>query len=105
MVAAQSTVQSQVPDHLRGRMMAIWGMNYGVVFPLGQIQMGATASFSRFYLSSALGRYAGAPFTVILGGMIMLVVSLLGIGKIRNLGPVELGPTTGPQRTENQTDH
>ncbi len=104
MVAAQSTVQSQVPDHLRGRMIAIWGMNYDVVFPLGQIQMGATASFSRYYLSGALGRYAGAPFTVILGGVIMLAVSLLGIGRIRELGPVEFGPTTGIHGKEIQTD-
>ncbi len=90
MVSAQSTVQSQVPDHLRGRMMAIWGMNYGVVFPLGQIQMGAMASFSRIYLSSSLGRFAGAPFTVILGATIMLVISIMGIGRIRGLGPQEL---------------
>jgi len=94
MVSAQSTVQSQVPDHLRGRMMAIWGMNYGVAFPLGQIQMGTMASFSRRYLSSSLGRFAGAPFIVILGSMIMLVVSLLGIGRIRELAPPELGQST-----------
>jgi len=99
MVSAQSTVQSQVPDHLRGRMMAIWGMNYGVVFPLGQIQMGAMASFSRTYLSSSLGRFAGAPFTVILGGMIMLVVCLLGVGRIRELAPSGLGPSTETDRT------
>ena len=90
MVSAQTTVQSQVPDQFRGRMMAIWGMNYGVMFPLGQIQMGSVASFSRFYLSGLLGRYAGAPFTVILGATVMLVVSILGIGRIRELGRQEL---------------
>ena len=94
MVSAQSTVQSQVPDHLRGRMMAIWGMNYSVAFPLGQIQMGTMAGFSRMYLSNSLGRFAGAPFTVILGGTIMLVVSLLGIRRIRELAPSELGQST-----------
>ena len=90
MVSAQTTVQSQVPDQFRGRMMAIWGMNYGVMFPLGQIQMGSVASFSRFYLSGLLGRFAGAPFTVILGATVMLVVSILGIGRIRELGRQEL---------------
>ena len=90
MVSAQTTVQSQVPDQFRGRMMAIWGMNYGVMFPLGQIQMGSVASFSRIYLSGLLGRFAGAPFTVILGATVMLVVSILGIGRIRELGRQEL---------------
>ncbi len=91
MVSAQSTVQSQVPDHLRGRMMAIWGMNYSVVFPLGQIQMGVTASLSRNYLFRLLGRYAGAPFTVILGGTIMMVIALLGIKRVRDLAPSQSG--------------
>jgi len=90
MVSAQTTVQSQVPDQFRGRVMAIWGMNYGVMFPLGQIQMGSVASFSRFYLSGLLGRFAGAPFTVILGATIMLVVSILGIRRIPELGRQEL---------------
>ena len=97
MVSTQTTVQSQVPDHLRGRMMAIWGMNYSVVFPLGQIQMGAVANFSRLYLARFLGRFAGAPFTVIVGGVIMLAVSLLGIGRIRELHPAELGATAEPK--------
>ena len=72
MVCAQSTVQLQVPDKYRGRMMSIWGMNYGVVFPLGQMQMGAVAGFSRSYLSGPLGRFAGAPSSVMLGATVML---------------------------------
>ena len=101
MVSAQSTVQLQVPDSFRGRIMAIWGMNYGVAFPLGQIQMGTVASFSRIYLSGLLGRFAGAPSTVILGGMIMLVVSLLGIGRIRELALAGLGQSTETDPKEN----
>ncbi len=97
MVSAQTTVQSQVPDQFRGRVMAIWGMNYGVMFPLGQVQMGSVASFSRIYLSGLLGRFAGAPFTVILGATVMLIVSILGIGRIRELGPQEL--ETQPEPT------
>lgn len=85
MVCAQSTVQLQVPDSFRGRMMSIWGMNYGVIFPLGQMQMGAVAGFSRAYLSGLLGRYAGAPSTVMLGATVMLVVTSLGFGRFRDL--------------------
>jgi len=104
MVSAQSTVQSQVPDQFRGRMMAIWGMNYGVMFPLGQIQMGSVASFSRIYLSGLLGRFAGAPFTVILGATIMLVISILGIGRIRELGPQEFENQPKPTPKGNERD-
>ncbi|NIO10467.1 MAG: hypothetical protein GTO40_21650, partial [Deltaproteobacteria bacterium] len=66
-------------------------MNYSVVFPLGQIQMGVTASLSRNYLFRLLGRYAGAPFTVILGGTIMMVIALLGIKRVRDLAPSQSG--------------
>jgi MFS family permease len=90
MVSAQTTVQSMVPDGFRGRLMAIWGMNYGVIFPLGQMQMGAVAGLSRNHLSDLLGGYAGAPSAVILGATIMLVFVFLGAASnptIRNLRP------------------
>jgi len=104
MVSAQTTVQSQVPDQFRGRVMAIWGMNYGVVFPLGQIQMGSVASFSRIYFAGLLGRIAGAPFTVILGATVMLVVCILGIGRIRELGHQELENQPKPTPKGNERD-
>jgi len=84
--------------------MAIWGMNYGVMFPLGQIQMGSVAGFSRIYLSGLLGRFAGAPFTVILGATIMLVISILGIGRIRELGPQEFENQPKPTPKGNERD-
>ena len=72
MVASQSTVQLLVPDELRGRFMAIWGLNYGVLFPLGQMQMGAVAGLSRSNLADLLGGFAGAPTAVLLGASAML---------------------------------
>ena len=72
MVSTQTTVQTLVPDEYRGRVMAIWGMNYSVVLPLGQLQMGVLAGLSRDHLSSFLGRLAGAPSAVILSGVVML---------------------------------
>lgn len=93
MVSAQTTVQFLVPDGFRGRLMAIWGMNYGVVFPLGQMQMGAVAGLSRTHLSGLLGSFAGAPSAIILGTMVMLGFSLLGAASnpmVRNLNLQEL---------------
>ena len=93
MVSAQTTLQYLLPDGFRGRVMAIWGMNYGVVFPLGQMQMGFVAGLSRTHLSGLLGSYAGAPSAIILGTVIMLAFSLLGVVSkpmVRNLTPQEL---------------
>ena len=74
MVSTQTTVQTLVPDEYRGRVMAIWGMNYSVALPLGQMQMGAVAGMSRDHLSPFLGGLAGAPSAVILSGVAMLAV-------------------------------
>jgi len=90
MVSTQTSVQTRVPDQYRGRVMAIWGMNYSVVLPLGQLQMGAVAGLSRDHLSPFLGRLAGAPSAVILGGLVML--GAVGIMGAANRGVRELRP-------------
>lgn len=88
MVSTQTSVQTRVPDEYRGRVMAIWGMNYSVVLPLGQLQMGSVAGLTRDHLSSSIGGLAGAPSAVILGGFAMLVV--VGITAVANLRVREL---------------
>jgi len=85
MVGTQTTVQTLVPDEFRGRVMAIWGMNYSVVYPLGQLQMGALAGISRQYFSGPLGRFAGAPSAVILNGVVMLAYLVLSTARDRHL--------------------
>ena len=90
MVSTQTSVQTRVPDQYRGRVMAIWGMNYSVVLPLGQLQMGAVAGLSRDHLSPFLGGLAGAPSAVILSGFVMLAV--VGIMVVANRGVRELTP-------------
>ena len=90
MVSTQTTVQTLVPDEYRGRVMAIWGMNYSVVLPLGQLQMGVLAGLSRDHLSSFLGRLAGAPSAVILSGAVMLAavaVTATTSHKVRGITP------------------
>ncbi len=94
MVSTQTSVQTRVPDQYRGRVMAIWGMNYSVVLPMGQLQMGAVAGLSRDHLSPFLGRLAGAPSAVILGGLVML--GAVGIMAATNRGVRELRPE-GPE--------
>ena len=94
MVSTQTSVQTRVPDQYRGRVMAIWGMNYSVVLPMGQLQMGAVAGLSRDHLSPFLGRLAGAPSAVILGGLVML--GAVGIMAVANRGVRELRPE-GPE--------
>jgi len=90
MVSTQTSVQTRVPDQYRGRVMAIWGMNYSVVLPMGQLQMGAVAGLSRDHLSPFLGRLAGAPSAVVLGGLVML--GAVGIMTVANRGVRELRP-------------
>jgi MFS family permease len=90
MVATQTTVQTLVDDEFRGRVMAIWGMNYSVVYPLGQLQMGTVAGLSRTNLSGVLGGLAGAPFAVILGSALMLAYLVFSVGsnrQFRDLSP------------------
>ena len=90
MVSTQTTVQTLVPDEYRGRVMAIWGMNYSVVLPLGQLQMGTLAGLSRDHLSPILGSLAGAPSAVILSGTAMLAVVMVTAAasrRVRDLTP------------------
>ena len=94
MVSTQTTVQTFVPDEFRGRVMAIWGMNYSVALPLGQLQMGTVAGLSRDHLSPVLGGLAGAPSAVFLSGVAMLAV--VGVTAATSRGIRELRPQGPP---------
>ncbi|MSQ40175.1 MAG: MFS transporter [Dehalococcoidia bacterium] len=76
MISVMTTLQTMVPDHLRGRVMGIYGMTYSLM-PLGAMQGGAIA------------QYAGAPFAVGLGGAAVLLFALgmaIGNRQVRQLG-------------------
>lgn len=96
-VSSQSTLQLLVPDQFRGRVMGVWGMTHNVVMPLGRMQMGAVASVSRASLAGPLGRLAGAPAAVILGGVIMLTFTLLGAGSYRPVRDLSAQELSGRQ--------
>ena len=76
MITVMSTLQTLVPDELRGRVMGIYGMTYSLM-PLGAMQAGIIAE------------YTSASFAVSLGGA---AVVLFAVGmavtnsQMRNLG-------------------
>jgi MFS family permease len=76
MITVMSTLQTLVPNELRGRVMGIYGMTYSLL-PLGAMQAGAIAEFTN------------APFAVALGGaaVILFAVGMTVMNRqVRNLG-------------------
>ena len=77
MITVMSTLQTLVPDELRGRVMGIYGMTWSLL-PLGAMQAGAVAE------------YTSASFAVALGGAAVILFSVamaVANRELRNLGP------------------
>jgi MFS family permease len=64
MASSNTLIQAMVPDHLRGRVMAVYTMMFLGMAPLGAL------------LAGALAERLGAPLTLALGGL----VCILGAG-------------------------
>lgn len=62
LVGGLSTLQEMVPDHLRGRVMGLYGATWSLS-PLGMVQAGFIA------------QYFGAPLAVIAGAVVMVIVA------------------------------
>jgi MFS family permease len=60
MAASNTLVQTMTPDHLRGRVMAVYAMTFMGMTPLGALLAGAAAA------------RLGAPATVTVGGLIAM---------------------------------
>ena len=76
MITVMSTLQTLVPDELRGRVMGIYGMTWSLL-PLGAMQAGVVAEFT------------SAPFAVALGGGAVIVFAVgmaMTNRQVRNLG-------------------
>jgi MFS family permease len=76
MISILTTLQSLVPNELRGRVMGIYGMTFSVL-PLGAMQAGGVAEFT------------SAPFAVALGGAAIIVLAVgmaLTNRQVRDLG-------------------
>ena len=76
MMSIMSSLQTLVPDRMRGRVMGLYGMTYNIM-PLGGGLMGQVAA------------RIGAPFTLALGGLAVVGFALgpaLANRRVRNLG-------------------
>ena len=84
MISIMSSLQTMVPDGMRGRVMGFYGMTWSLM-PLGGLQAGAIASI--------IGAPIGAPIALAIGG---LAVSAFALGpaminsRVRNLGALIL---------------
>jgi MFS family permease len=65
MAASNTLIQAMVPDHLRGRILAVYAMMFMGMAPFGALLAGALAS------------RVGAPVTVALGGLLCVAGSLV----------------------------
>ena len=70
MAATNTTVQNRVPDELRGRVMAVYATMFMGIQPVGSLLAGGVA------------KRIGAPNTLAIFGMIVLVASLLFAYKV-----------------------
>ncbi len=73
MAASNTAVQSMVPDHLRGRVMAVYSMVFMGTSPIGALLAGTVA------------QRIGAPATVAIGGGLCVVNGLLFARKLPRL--------------------
>lgn len=63
MINVQSSLQTLVPDRMRGRVMGFYGMTWSIM-PLGGLQAGALASVISAPLAVAVGGLAVAAFAI-----------------------------------------
>jgi MFS family permease len=77
MAASNTLIQAMVPDHLRGRVMAVYSMMFLGMAPIGALVAGS------------LAQSLGAPKTVMLGGVVCIVgagVFALRLPRLREEG-------------------
>ena len=65
MAASNTLIQAMVPDHLRGRVMAVYSMMFMGMAPIGALIAGSVA------------QRLGAPHTVMIGGAVCIVGGLV----------------------------
>ncbi len=75
MAATNTTVQNRVPDELRGRMMAVYATMFMGVQPIGSLLAGGVA------------KRLGAPQTLEIFGVIVLIASLVFVVRVVSRAP------------------
>lgn len=76
MASSNTLIQSMVPDHLRGRVMAVYSMMFMGMAPLGAL------------LAGSLAHGIGAPMTVAIGGVIALISGTVFGSRLSKLRPM-----------------
>ena len=79
MATANTVIQLQVPDELRGRVMSVYTTVFAGTSPIGGLALGALAA------------NAGAPTAIAFGGAVSLVAALIGVAWYRRLPQVPAG--------------
>jgi len=59
MASCNSTLQSEAPDHLRGRVMSLYAFVFAGVIPFGSLLMGTLAHYLGVSLTYAIGGGGG----------------------------------------------
>jgi MFS family permease len=62
---SNTTLQTIVPDEMRGRVMGVWSLIFGAMIPVGSLEAGAVAHFW------------GTPFALGFGAIICLVAAIV----------------------------
>jgi MFS family permease len=76
MASSTTLIQGMVPDHLRGRVMAIYAMVLMGMLPLGAL------------LAGSLAHAIGAPMTVALSGVISIIGGIVFATRLPSIGSV-----------------
>ncbi len=80
MAASSTLIQTMVPDHLRGRVMAVHVMMFMGMAPFGS------------FLAGAIATKVGAPLTIAIGGGICLAGAVLFLSRLPRLQLVSSAP-------------
>jgi MFS family permease len=75
MASSNTLIQAMSPDHLRGRVMAVYSMMFMGMAPFGALFAGV------------LGEHIGAPVTVGIGGVVCIVGALIFASRLPALRP------------------
>ncbi len=70
---ANTIAQTRSPDHLRGRVMSVYSMMQQSLIPLGTMMLGA------------LGTFTGVSASLVVGGVVVMVVSLYAVVRVPTL--------------------
>lgn len=68
---SNTTLQTIVPDNMRGRVMGVWALVFGAMIPLGSLEAGG------------LAHWLGTPFALAFGGIVCAIAGLVAVLAIR----------------------